>query len=110
MTGDAPIDPGVQAERTLLAWRRTCLALAVGYAAGAHLLAPVLGRAAPALGLGGLAAVALTWALPHARYRRWRAHLAEDPTGLRVGGAPFAVMTVLVVLTGVAGLVVVARV
>ena len=42
----ALFDPGLQPERTRLAWRRTLLALVVAVVVGERVLAPVLGRAA----------------------------------------------------------------
>lgn len=102
-----PADPGLQAERTLLAWRRTCLTLAVGYLLWIRLLAGPLGAVAVIIGLVGLAAVAVSWTLPTLRYRRWHDHLREDPEGLRVGGLPMAVLTATAVSVGVLALVVV---
>ncbi|RLK25867.1 uncharacterized protein DUF202 [Micromonospora sp. M71_S20] len=54
-------DPGLQLERTMLAWRRTAAAFLVAGAVGARLLTPLLGGwaypavAAPALCAGALA-------------------------------------------------------
>ncbi|MEU7996473.1 DUF202 domain-containing protein [Micromonospora sp. NPDC049060] len=54
-------DPGLQLERTMLAWRRTAAAFLVAGAVGARLLTPLLGGwvypavAAPALCVGALA-------------------------------------------------------
>jgi uncharacterized membrane protein YidH (DUF202 family) len=39
----SPVDPGLQAERTSLAWRRTALAVAIGSLVGLRLLPPRVG-------------------------------------------------------------------
>lgn len=50
-----PLDPGVQVERTLLAWRRTSLTPAVGGAALVHLSLDRLGAAGLVMGLSCIA-------------------------------------------------------
>ena len=63
-------DPGLQPERTALAWRRTGLALTVGSLIGLRVLPPLLGPAAYVLaGLGVVASIAVL-AAAHRRYRR----------------------------------------
>ena len=50
----SPADPGLQAERTSLAWRRTALSVAIGSLIGLRVLPPQLGPvgyAVPVLGL-----------------------------------------------------------
>jgi len=67
---DGPWDPGLQPERTALAWRRTGLALTVGSLIGLRVLPPVLGPAAYVLaGLGVVVSLAVL-AAAHRRYRR----------------------------------------
>jgi uncharacterized membrane protein YidH (DUF202 family) len=80
-------DPGLQPERTALAWRRTGLAVAVGAVAGARLLAAALGAAAVVVAVLGLALAALFLFGATRRARRAQdallrdGHLASGPSG-----------------------------
>jgi hypothetical protein len=65
----APRDPGLQPERTELAWRRTLLALAVGALVSIRVLTVALGDWAIATGLGGVVAAVVLWILAHGRHR-----------------------------------------
>lgn len=69
---DSPFDPGLQPERTLLAWHRTTLAVAVACAVAIRFTAPYFGSLAVVAGITGLslAAVAYFWA----RYRYRHTH------------------------------------
>jgi uncharacterized membrane protein YidH (DUF202 family) len=62
-------DPGLQPERTELAWRRTTLALTVGALVALRLLPPALGSWSISVGLAGLVIAVLIWALAHRRLR-----------------------------------------
>jgi uncharacterized membrane protein YidH (DUF202 family) len=88
---DSPFDEGLQAERTLLAWRRTCLAIAVGNAVGIRYLWDTLGPAAAAFGIAGLLLSVLAWLAVTARYTR--AHRGLIAKGLLGSGGrlPFLV-------------------
>lgn len=101
---DREANPGVQAERTLLAWWRTCLALTVGCLIWIRVLSADLGAFAVVLGILGVVTVAAAWALPYRRYGAWKGRMAEDPTGFRIGGAPLAALTVATVTLGALGL------
>jgi uncharacterized membrane protein YidH (DUF202 family) len=102
-----PFDPGLQPERTALAWRRTALSVAVGSLAARRLLEPLLGGVGWVLAAAG---VALGFGLLLAARRRAAVidraleatgDLSTGPgAGLLVGAAAVAV------LVGVAGLVV----
>lgn len=63
-------DPGLQPERTLLAWRRTCLALGVGSAVAARFAAPQAGALAAALGLCGVVLALAAYLAAGRRHRR----------------------------------------
>lgn len=100
MTAGAQLfDPGLQPERTALAWRRTGLAVAVGAVAGARVLAPELGTGAVAVGVLGLALAALFLAGSTRRARRTRTallrdgHLAAGPGGRLVATVCIACST-----------------
>jgi uncharacterized membrane protein YidH (DUF202 family) len=94
--------PGLQPERTALAWRRTALAFMVGPAVGVRVLVPSLDVVAFAAGLlGVLAGVGI---VVGARNREQRLHRAlADPTGSvsMPDGRLLLLVSVLLVLAGV---------
>jgi putative membrane protein len=66
----SPFDPGLQPERTLLAWRRTCLSIAAAGAIGARISADGLGALAIGIGIIGVALGVLGYLAAHIRYER----------------------------------------
>lgn len=105
MSGETARDPGLQPERTALAWSRTGLAVVAGSLLGGRLLAPHVGVAGLVLGAGGVGlGLALLLAAP-ARERRHDRR--ADPAQLRPGGGLLAVVAAAAVLLGVVGAVVV---
>lgn len=96
-------DAGLQPERTLLAWQRTCLAVAVGVAVGARLTLPVLGALAVVLGLAGLVLVALAWLGARGRYRRAVRELTGPHGALGQGGLPIAAVAGATAAFAIAG-------
>jgi putative membrane protein len=67
---ERPFDPGLQVERTTLAWRRTVLALAAASLAGVKVLLPVGAVGAFAVGGGGLAVALIIGGVVIRRHRR----------------------------------------
>jgi putative membrane protein len=63
-------DPGLQPERTAMAWQRTALALVVGSAASLRMLPPVFGAWSLAIGVAGLVTSAALWMAARARAQR----------------------------------------
>ncbi|MEV0085200.1 DUF202 domain-containing protein [Saccharopolyspora sp. NPDC050642] len=100
---DGPWDPGLQVERTTLAWLRTALAFVVGMLVLLRLLAheSVIAAAVCAaltLPLG----LAISWLVWHRHLRGERRLHAETPLP---GGALPAAVAVLAVLAGSSGLI-----
>lgn len=75
MSHDSPFDTGLQLERTLLAWRRTYLALAVTGAVGSRLIGEVFGSLAVIFGVFCVGAAAGGYLRVLVRYRRANASL-----------------------------------
>jgi hypothetical protein len=101
-------DPGLQPERTALAWRRTGLAVAVGAIAGTRLLAPALGAGALVVGLLGLSLAVLLVLGSTRRARRTEACLLQDGNLVSgPGGRLIAAVCVACTTVGVAALSVV---
>lgn len=72
-------DPGLQPERTELAWRRTCLAFGIGSLVALRLLPAALGSPWWVLvGVAGLAASGVVWLWARRRYRTVNTILARD--------------------------------
>jgi putative membrane protein len=105
-----PFDPGLQPERTALAWRRAALSLAIGSLAAGRLLQPVLGAGAWVLAAAG---VALGFGLLIAGHRRTvvvdRVLHADGDLAAGPGAGLLAVLAAVAVLVGGVGLVMVAR-
>ena len=66
---DRPFDPGLQTERTALAWRRTSLTLIVASLAGVRLLPAVWDWFGLVVGGAGVAVSLVLLGLSHRRYR-----------------------------------------
>lgn len=111
MTLPPPRDPGLQPERTMLAWRRTSLALVVFAAVGTRYLAVELGTAAAVLGGGGILLATIALAAAHVRYRRvLRGFAAADAheAPLPAAGRTLAVTALAALAIALAALVLVA--
>ena len=93
-------DPGLQPERTRLAWRRTLLALVVAVVAGERVLAVVIGRTALA-GAGAALVVVLALAVLVARRARAADASLRDRGDLSAGhGATVLAATALLCAAG----------
>lgn len=99
----APFDPGLQPERTELAWRRTALATGVASLVALRLL-PVSFHSAW-WALGGVAGVLFSvaiWAHGTRRLRSVNETLArEGNRGMLPGAGPLAALTAVVLAIGV---------
>lgn len=105
-------DPGLQPERTELAWRRTSLAIGVGSLLALRFL-PVLApddavRAVLlAPGLAGLMFASWVWVVARRRSRLWHLALHGTSRAVAPSGMVPAVMTGFVLAAGLAALSVV---
>ena len=98
MTAYRPFDPGLQLERTELAWRRAALSIAIGSLLSLRVLPIALPPEATgwgfAPGLVGLLSACALWFAAHRRQRRLSAFLS-GATVSPPGGAMLALLTVL---------------
>ncbi|TFV83995.1 DUF202 domain-containing protein [Microbacterium sp. dk485] len=98
-------DPGLQPERTELAWRRTALAMGIGSLLAVRLLPTAMGS--PWWALPGFAGILLTAALWLGARRRHRAVAralaAHGDRAALPGGALPAMLATLVALIGAGG-------
>jgi uncharacterized membrane protein YidH (DUF202 family) len=106
-TGEGPYDPGLQPERTLLAWRRTCLALGLSAALAVRFAAETLGPAAAVLGALGIGTALAAYLVSARRYRTAQAELRAAGR-VPVDGAALGLLTMTLLATGAAAAVYVA--
>lgn len=88
---DVPADPGLQPERTELAWRRTLLALAAASLASVRVLAEPLGGLALAVGAAGLVHCAVLAVATRKRFRTmrtWFLHAHAQTRAAQASDAP----------------------
>lgn len=106
MIPERAFDPGLQAERTALAWRRTALAMSVASVGAARLAVPTFGVVAVVLGALGVLQAALVAAIAWHRYRAVHVslHGRQDLLGVRRAGLPIAAMATNGVLVGILAL------
>lgn len=101
-------DPGLQPERTELAWRRTALAIAVGSLLSLRVFPLVLPTGAEGWGFApgvlGVATAALLWIAARRRQRRTTAVLTARASGPLPGGGLPLVLTVFATGFGVVAL------
>ncbi|MCZ4068857.1 DUF202 domain-containing protein [Microbacterium sp. H37-C3] len=102
-------DPGLQPERTELAWRRTALALGAGSLVALRLFPVAFGHPAWAFGgVAGLVAAAALWLAARRRYRAVNGVLErEGDRGMLPGASPIAALAVVALGIGLVSLAVV---
>lgn len=98
---DGVYDPGLQTERTLLAWRRTCLAFGVASLVAMRFTVEAAGVVAVFAGVIGAGLAVAAYVAAAIGYRR--ANTALHTTGeLNHGAAPIALATAAALVLGVA--------
>jgi len=112
LTDRVLFDPGLQPERTALAWRRTALTIAVGAVVSFRLLPPVLGLWSIGVGVAGLLLSAASWILAGwilagRRVRRVQQALLSSSRPLPGGGLPL-LLTIIVTSCAALGLIYIA--
>ena len=112
MSGRTLFDPGLQPERTELAWRRTALAIGVGSLIALRVLpaiapTPPLQHAWLAPGIIGVAFAVLLWVRARARHQRVNRALLDDRADRLPGAGLLLVLTAFVVGCGLLSAVVV---
>lgn len=98
-TATEPFDPGLQAERTLLAWRRTCLSLAVASAIIVRFASETIGAFAAVLGIAGVVGALWGYIRVARRYRRAHEGLSESGR-LPIDGLALGVVSLTLLLIG----------
>lgn len=94
-------DPGLQTERTLLAWRRTCLAFGVASLVVMRFTVEAAGVVAVFAGVVGAGLAVAAYVAAAVGYRR--ANTALHTTGeLNHGAAPIALATAAALVLGIA--------
>lgn len=96
---DEVFDPGLQPERTLLAWRRTCLAFTITSLIGMRFTFPTFGIFAALTGVLGAGFGALAYVLAVSGYRSIHRSL-HDAGGLTRSGLPMLIATTAVLAIG----------
>jgi putative membrane protein len=97
-------ESGLQPERTLLAWRRTCLVLALGVAVSIRFGAIADPLVAILVGVPALALVGAAYALTSIRYSRAIRALVNDPTAAISEGRAIAAVALVALFIGLAAL------
>ena len=94
-------DPGLQTERTLLAWRRTCLAFGVASLVGMRFTVETAGVIAVFAGVIGAGLAVAAYVAAALGYRRANRAL-HDTGSLDHGAAPIALATAAALVLGIA--------
>jgi uncharacterized membrane protein YidH (DUF202 family) len=94
-------DPGLQTERTLLAWRRTCLAFGVASLVGMRFTVEAAGVIAVFAGVIGAGLAVAAYVAAALGYRRANRALHDTGT-LDHGAAPIALATAAALVLGIA--------
>ena len=98
---DDVFDPGLQTERTLLAWRRTCLAFGVASLVAMRFTVEAVGVLAVYAGIVGAGLAITAYVAAAIGYRRANAALRRTGS-LTHGAAPIALATAAALVLGVA--------
>ena len=101
-------DPGLQPERTRMAWRRTLFGLTVIALGALRLLPQAAGTVGVLLSALALSSTAALWWVIRRRNHKTDGALARGDATLLPGGATLAVVTGTAVVMGACGLVLVA--
>lgn len=99
-SADSPFDPGLQPERTLLAWQRTLLATGVACALALRFTALHFGALAIVAGVTGLGLVLAGYFGARYRYRRAHKALHRNASLQELSAWPLAALAASTLMLG----------
>ena len=105
---EQPFDPGLQPERTALAWQRTGLSIALGLLVGARLVAHLGAVWAPALAAAGIIVITVLLTIGNRRYARVHRALTAEPPEKLPGAAALLSWVIATTALGCLGALVIA--